>query len=484
MTKWLFCLIVSFNPVYSVDIVVEKKGVLHRFVPVDPETDHFTQNVFPNWENETFEVFDKVKDKSKIAIDIGAWIGTTAIWLSNNFHHVVAVDGDRISLDCLEKNLAASGCSNVSICRHPISNRHQEVIFGPRGHLLNESISCIKNVPDNDNDYIVTSITFKQLVYDHIFANKDLNSRQIGFIKCDIEGAEEDIIEDLFYFAYFNKAKIYLSFHIDWWKSKKIEDFGYILNYFSTNCPIENVGDYLKANPFASLLFEPIETSKPFIKENIPAVVISYNQFTYTQNMVKQLEKLTSDIIVVDNNSSFAPLLDYFENDFKYTLLRQNKNHGYTVYEKDFVQKLVGDTYILTDPDLQFNPKLPKNAIKTLINISNHLNAGRVGFALLIDADDIRTDITHFGCSIKTWESQYWTKKVSYPPDPTLKLYQAPIDTTFCLINHRRNGGYHIRVAGDYTCVHIPWHINFQKDLSPGEYESYLRGNISSNWFK
>ena len=40
-----------------------------------------------------------------------------------------------------------------------------------------------------------------------------------------------------------------------------------------------------------------------------------------------------------------------------------------------------------------------------------------------------------------------------------------------------------IRVAGDYTCIHIPWHKNFQKKLDENEYESYLTGNNSTNWF-
>lgn len=62
-------------------IVVNRNNVTYQFVRVDKATDHFTQNVFPVWEKETIEVFDQVKDKEAIAIDIGAWIGTTAIWL-------------------------------------------------------------------------------------------------------------------------------------------------------------------------------------------------------------------------------------------------------------------------------------------------------------------------------------------------------------------------------------------------------------------
>lgn len=459
-------------------IIVKKKNVLHVFVPADPATDHFTRNVFPGWENDTFDLFDRVKDKNKIAIDIGAWIGTTAIWLSHNFQHVIAVEPDIESIECLKRNLEASGCNNVSICTQPIADTHAKVIFGPRGKMLNESISFIKKDADNEKDYITDSLTFKQLVHDYVFAKENLASRDIAFIKCDIEGGEEDILEDLLYFAYYNNCKVYISFHLDWWKTKKIEDFQYLFKFFSINCPTKNVCKYLYENPFASLLFEPRKNEEVLIKKNMPVVVIGYNQFSYIKNMVKQMEKYTSDIIVIDNNSTFKPLLDYYDNDFKYTLLRQKTNLGHTVYLKDFVQKFVGDTYILTDPDLLFNPKLPDNFIQNLLDISKYFEASRIGFALLIDSDDIRTDIP-----VKSWEAQFWKEKIVYPPNRKIDLYKADIDTTFCLIN-KKFYQPHMRIAGDYTCIHMPWHTNFQNKLEKGEFESYLQGNISTNWFR
>ena len=44
-----------------------------------------------NWEANTFEVFNHVKKADKKAIDIGAWIGPTSIWLSKNFKEVLVV---------------------------------------------------------------------------------------------------------------------------------------------------------------------------------------------------------------------------------------------------------------------------------------------------------------------------------------------------------------------------------------------------------
>ncbi len=468
-------------------IQVYKRGVLHKFIRHDPPTDRFTELVFQNWENETFEVFDQVKDDQAIAIDLGAWIGTTSIWLSKNFHHVIAVDGDRESLACLQKNLDASECRNVTICGQPISNLSQEVIFGTNGGVpLNQSISLIKTEKESEIDYSIRTITLKKLLYDYVYTNPELNSRKVGFIKCDIEGGEENILEDVLHFAYHNKCKVFMSFHLDWWKSKNINDFAYLFKYFNTNCPASDICGYLSQNTFASILFEPKEDAGLLVKSNITALIVGYNQLTYIRDMVNQLEKYTSDIVVVDNASDFPPLLEYYENDFKYTLLKQKTNRGHIVYLDDFLQKLVGNPYLLTDPDLTFNPNLPDNFISQLIEISENLRFYKVGFALCIDAEDLRTDISFVG-----FERGYWTRPIVYPQNQKSELYHAPIDSTFCLINKRypddfdpKIGWNHCRVAGDFTCIHRPWHKNFQNALHPGEYEHYLQNNKTSNYFR
>jgi hypothetical protein len=115
-----------------------------------------------------------------------------------------------------------------------------------------------------------------------------------------------------------------------------------------------------------------------------------------------------------------------------------------------------------------------------MINISNYYEAEKVGFALLIDSNDIRNDITSFGKSIKDFEKQYWVCKFYYPNH---ELYSAAIDTTFCLVNKQNKGG-HYRIAGDYTCKHLPWHKDFDKELVKGEYEFYIKNNISTNYWK
>ncbi len=238
---------------------LKKRGVDYKFMQAGGFIDDFVLNKFQNWENETFDVFEKVKDPNSVAIDIGAWIGTTSIWLSHHFAHVVAIEPDRDSVKMLKKNLTASGCDNITICEKAVARDKKTVLFGPRVSQmdkLNSSMSYIKGKQDSQNDYYVQGVPLKQLVDECLAGN--LDHRRISFIKCDIEGGEEEILEDLLHFALDHKTKVYVSFHLDWWQSRKMTDFKRLFEKFKTNCPEKDVCEYIQKNPFQSILFEPL----------------------------------------------------------------------------------------------------------------------------------------------------------------------------------------------------------------------------------
>ena len=83
---------------------------------------------------------------------------------------------------------------------------------------------------------------------------KDPTGAPVGFIKCDIEGGEENILRDLFK----QHVPMYISFHIPWWENPDISRFGDLFE----NCKIFRNGlipeddpiSWLRKNPFGSLL--------------------------------------------------------------------------------------------------------------------------------------------------------------------------------------------------------------------------------------
>lgn len=262
----LLCMAIGYffyDSIHAEDefVSVEKRGVVHKFAKMNAFwVDDFTAKLFKNWEEDTFDTFEMVADKKGIAIDIGAWIGTTSIWLSKNFDHVIAVEPDKVSLVFLEKNLKASECTNVTICNKAITANSEDVFFGPRASIsnsLNFSTSYVKNKRNSINDFKTSSITFDQLVKDYIADNEALKDKKVTFIKCDIEGGEEGILKDVLNYAYENNCRVWMSFHHTWWTNKKVTDYTAELDKFYAICPKGDACGYIHKHPFGSILLIP-----------------------------------------------------------------------------------------------------------------------------------------------------------------------------------------------------------------------------------
>lgn len=189
----------------------------------------------------------------------------------------------------------------------------------------------------------------------------------------------------------------------------------------------------------------------------IPVIIIAYNQFTYVKNMVQQCIPITNKIIIIDNASTYEPLLNYYKNELpklkKVELIRHQVNGGSLVYQT-YVNKFP-DEYVVTDPDLLFNPKMPNDAISILSNLRKELNAKVVGLALDISDHSNFTDAIFRAKSIYEWESVFWGNRVKYDIE---EIYIAPIVTTFALHSKSSTSKTSLRVAGRFTCKHIPWY--------------------------
>jgi hypothetical protein len=225
-----------------------------------------------------------------------------------------------------------------------------------------------------------------------------------------------------------------------------------------------------------------------YLKKNVSIAIISYNNLTFLEKMINQVLKYTNDIVIIDNKSTYQPLLDFFKtNENKYTILNMEKNHGHTVYKIDTVKKILGPLYLLTDPDIELPSTLPKNFVRQFYDLTKKYKIHKIGVALDIFSDNIRTDVKALGFhgvwnTIKDWEKQFWKKRIE---DKDFELYSGDVDTTFCFVNEPNTiyKNLPIRIAGvDYTSKHLPWYKNWESQLRDNEYNEYMKGNISTNW--
>jgi len=222
------------------------------------------------------------------------------------------------------------------------------------------------------------------------------------------------------------------------------------------------------------------------IYTNIPIIVICWNNYYFVKNFVDQLKKYNQPIILLDNNSNYQPLLDYYkqikiELGDKISIILLSKNYGHKVYL--ILKDQLPDIYLLSDPDLQFHKNMPINFAETFLNISNKYKSYKVGSALDLSDKEKFVQCKNYtgGKSIYDWEIQFWNNKIQ----DDYEMYYADIDTTFCLINNNYasdNTYKAIRIAGVYTVKHLPWYDNYIKlNVTQDEIDNWKKNNKSSS---
>jgi len=212
------------------------------------------------WESSTFEVFNNYKDENKVAIDIGAWIGPTTIFLSKKFKEVITIEADTVAFDALSKNVKDNLCNNVTLHNKAFYNsKSNNIFFGVNNFqsepMFGSSTSQTKTESNNDTDYMIETINIFDII-------KDVDPNYIGLIKVDIEGGDEDVIEELILVGSKYGWKIWISFHYGWWKDKNVNRFEYLIPLIKKvtkgNIPIpkEELLTFIKLNVPETFLIE------------------------------------------------------------------------------------------------------------------------------------------------------------------------------------------------------------------------------------
>jgi hypothetical protein len=228
--------------------------------------------------------------------------------------------------------------------------------------------------------------------------------------------------------------------------------------------------------------FSPLFLYQIFYPRSVPVIIVNFNQLETLKELVSFLiERKFVNIYIIDNHSTYKPLLDYYEKmNQKLNVILLQKNDGHLVLFKneDLYSKLCKSLYILTDPDIIPNKNLPKNfmhiLIKNLLKYDEWVT--KVGFAL-----DITNIPSYYPAKEKVlkWERRFWENEVEKD------MYLNTLDTTFALYkpsffcNLKKNDHFSaLRIAGDFTCDHLGWHIDYSNLTDE---QKYYREHTSSS---
>lgn len=216
--------------------------------------------------------------------------------------------------------------------------------------------------------------------------------------------------------------------------------------------------DFIRARYF--WLRERLSPSKFSSAKQIPIIINSFNRLTTLKQLISSLEERGwTNIYILDNCSTYPPLLEYFKT-IPYEVIHLPGNLGFKALwrHKPSRKRFCGDYYIYTDADLVLDKDCPSDIIERMFFLlkNKYPYAFKIGPSIRID--DL-PDCYNRKREVIEWESQFFLKPAGDG------LYRAPIDTTFALYRpriglSRRMSLESYRMAAPYQIVHLPWYEN------------------------
>lgn len=191
---------------------------------------------------------------------------------------------------------------------------------------------------------------------------------------------------------------------------------------------------------------------------NIPIIICNKERLSTTRRLVIDLLNLGyTNIHILDMVSTYEPLLSWYKSQEHITVHYVEENIGHkALYNTRIIEMFKNYPFVVyTDSDIQLNEHTPAGFIGQMICIAKDYRLDKVGLA--IEYKSITNPV--YKEIITPIESRYWQNRI---PHKSLELYMAPVDTTFAVVRTDRPFTYNaIRIAGDYTCIHVPWNSNW-----------------------
>ena len=222
---------------------------------------------------------------------------------------------------------------------------------------------------------------------------------------------------------------------------------------------------------------ENILRFQPEDYRSIPIFINSRDRVECLRKLVDWLlEARYANIILLDNASTYPPLLRYYDEICalpQVRCIRFHENLGHTaLWDSGILEQMqIHTPYVYTDSDVLPVEDCPKEILRDMVGIlKQHPYLDKVGLGLRID------DITYYDAGRKqAWEKQFY----HFPMEDGLVF--APVDTTFALYQNMRHYSLYIaaRTTGRRMARHLPWYYDY--DHLPEDEAYYMKHANSSS---
>ncbi|MEI6515718.1 MAG: glycosyltransferase family 2 protein [bacterium] len=214
---------------------------------------------------------------------------------------------------------------------------------------------------------------------------------------------------------------------------------------------------------------------------DIPIIINNRNRHTCLRLMIDWLMSAGyKNIVVLDNNSRYKPLLDYYKNSpVKVIYLKENMGH-LAFWKTPVYREYYRDYYVYTDPDILPVAECPADFMSHFMALLNkNPNVEKVGFGLKIDdlpdTYDRKNEVIY-------WENQFWQKEIE------TGVYDARIDTTFALYKPFTNAALWpqnaLRTGGNYVARHLPWYEDSRNETEESRFYRAEVKEGASHWIR
>ena len=208
--------------------------------------------------------------------------------------------------------------------------------------------------------------------------------------------------------------------------------------------------------------------------------IISYNRLTWLKAMCEYLSDTGCDVIIIDNNSSYPPLLEWYDK-APYTIYRMKENLGHlALWKSGILNGFTDRFYFVTDPDLDLS-QVPNDYADILMK-GLMLNPGVTKSGLSLRLDDLPAN--DYTKKVIDGESKFWLNKKG-------SFYPADIDTTFSLYDRERdfkklppegNKFFHaVRSEAPYSARHLFWYET-KETIESNPEEMFYQAHTNTYW--
>lgn len=204
-----------------------------------------------------------------------------------------------------------------------------------------------------------------------------------------------------------------------------------------------------------------MSTTQPSIK----IVINNRNRLTTTRRMVEHLFMLNPEeqIVILDNDSSYPPLLSWYEEIKSAVEVVRVQNFGHNALWHIGLYQRLGEFFVHTDSDIELDPEMPVDWKRIMLDLILKYDINKVGLAIRVD--DIPEHYAYKQQVLRDQE-RCWLQEAEDG------VYWADTDTTFALQRNTGENMYEsLRIAKTgFKSRHTPFYLDLNGLTSEEKY--------------